>query len=78
MPVASPAELWRETGRWDFYGKELLRFKDRHGARFLPGPTTRKVITDPLPPRSPFLSADALNFYQIRQSSVTKSARVSD
>ena len=30
MPIASPAELWRETGRWDFYGKELLRFKDRH------------------------------------------------
>src|SRR3990167_646574 len=29
MPIASPAELWRETGRWDFYGKELFRFKDR-------------------------------------------------
>ena len=30
MPIASPSELWRETGRWDFYGKELIRFKDRH------------------------------------------------
>ncbi|MEK6585019.1 MAG: proline--tRNA ligase, partial [Nitrospirota bacterium] len=30
MPIASPAELWKETARWDYYGKELLRFKDRH------------------------------------------------
>ena len=46
MPVASPAELWRETGRWDFYGKELLRFKDRHERDFCLGPTHEEVITD--------------------------------
>src|SRR4029078_8295725 len=34
MPIASPAELWQETGRWNFYGKELLRFKDRHERDF--------------------------------------------
>ncbi|MEK7294476.1 MAG: proline--tRNA ligase, partial [Nitrospirota bacterium] len=46
MPIASPAELWRETGRWDFYGKELLRFKDRHERDFCLGPTHEEVITD--------------------------------
>src|SRR5918994_340514 len=34
MPIASPAELWQETGRWNFYGKELIRFKDRHEREF--------------------------------------------
>jgi prolyl-tRNA synthetase len=42
MPIASPAELWRETGRWDFYGKELFRFKDRHERDFCLGPTMKK------------------------------------
>ena len=46
MPIASPAELWKETGRWDFYGKELLRFKDRHERDFCLGPTHEEVITD--------------------------------
>jgi prolyl-tRNA synthetase len=46
MPIASPAELWRETGRWDVYGKELLRFKDRHERDFCLGPTHEEVITD--------------------------------
>jgi prolyl-tRNA synthetase, family II len=46
MPIASPAELWRETGRWDFYGKELFRFKDRHERDFCLGPTHEEVITD--------------------------------
>ena len=46
MPIASPAELWRETGRWDFYGKELLRFKDRHERDFCLGPTHEEIITD--------------------------------
>lgn len=46
MPIASPSELWRETGRWDFYGKELLRFKDRHERDFCLGPTHEEVITD--------------------------------
>jgi len=46
MPIASPAELWQETGRWSFYGKELLRFKDRHEREFCLGPTHEEVITD--------------------------------
>ena len=37
---------WRETGRWDFYGKELFRFKDRHERDFCLGPTHEEVITD--------------------------------
>ncbi|MDH5667985.1 MAG: proline--tRNA ligase [Nitrospira sp.] len=46
MPIASPAELWKETGRWEYYGKELLRFKDRHERDFCLGPTHEEVITD--------------------------------
>lgn len=46
MPILSPAELWRETGRWDFYGKELLRCQDRHNRDFCFGPTHEEVITD--------------------------------
>ena len=46
MPAVLPAELWKETGRWDFYGKELLRFKDRHDRDFCIGPTHEEVITD--------------------------------
>ena len=46
MPIASPAELWQETGRWDFYGKELFRLKDRHERDFCLGPTHEEVITD--------------------------------
>src|SRR4249920_2198615 len=46
MPIASPAELWQETGRWSFYGKELLRFKDRHERDFCLGPTHEELVTD--------------------------------
>lgn len=46
MPIMSPAELWQETGRWNFYGKELLRCKDRHERDFCLGPTHEEVITD--------------------------------
>src|ERR1044071_1844114 len=46
LHIASPAELWQETGRWDLYGKELLRFKDRHDRDFCLGPTHEEVITD--------------------------------
>ena len=38
MPVVQPAELWQESGRWEFYGKELLRLKDRHDRDFCMGP----------------------------------------
>jgi prolyl-tRNA synthetase len=46
MPSILPAELWQETGRWDFYGKELLRVRDRHGREFCYGPTHEEVFTD--------------------------------
>ena len=46
LPSVQPAELWVESGRWDFYGKELLRFKDRNDREFCYGPTHEEVITD--------------------------------
>jgi prolyl-tRNA synthetase len=46
MPVLSPAELWEESGRWDVYGKELMRVKDRHDRYFALGPTHEEVVTD--------------------------------
>ncbi len=46
MPVLQPAELWKETGRWDQYGKELFRLKDRHDREFCLGPTHEEIITD--------------------------------
>ena len=46
MPAVQPAELWQESGRWEQYGPELLRFKDRHGRDFVVGPTHEEVITD--------------------------------
>jgi prolyl-tRNA synthetase len=46
MPVVQPAELWQESGRWDKYGPELLRLKDRHQRDFIVQPTSEEVITD--------------------------------
>jgi len=46
LPAAQPAELWIESGRWKMYGKELLRFKDRHNRDYCIGPTHEEVITD--------------------------------
>src|ERR671931_559820 len=46
MPVVQPAELWRESRRWNEYGPELLRFKDRHERDFVLQPTSEEVITD--------------------------------
>ena len=46
MPSIQPAELWQESGRWQRYGKELLRIKDRHERDFVFGPTHEEVITD--------------------------------
>ncbi|MFA9558048.1 proline--tRNA ligase [Evansella sp. AB-rgal1] len=45
MPAIQPAELWRESGRWDVYGPELMRLNDRHGREFALGPTHEEVIT---------------------------------
>jgi prolyl-tRNA synthetase len=46
MPAVQPGELWQESGRWDKYGPELLRLKDRHQRDFVIGPTHEEVITD--------------------------------
>lgn len=46
MPIVQPAELWVESGRWEKYGPELLRFKDRHQRDFVIQPTSEEVITD--------------------------------
>ncbi len=46
MPVVQPAELWQESGRWDKFGPELLRMKDRHQRDFVMQPTSEEVITD--------------------------------
>jgi len=46
LPMVQPSELWKESGRWDLYGSELLRFKDRHDRECCLGPTHEEVITD--------------------------------
>lgn len=46
LPMVQPAELWQESGRWEFYGSELLRFHDRHKREYCLGPTHEEVITD--------------------------------
>lgn len=46
MPIVQPAELWQETGRWQKYGPELLRIKDRHDRDFIIQPTSEEVVTD--------------------------------
>jgi prolyl-tRNA synthetase len=66
MPIASPAELWQETGRWNFYGKELLRFKDRHERDFCLGPTHEEVITDLIRREVRSYRQLPLNCYQIQ------------
>jgi prolyl-tRNA synthetase len=46
LPIVQPAEIWRETGRWDVYGPEMFRLKDRHNREFCLGPTHEELITD--------------------------------
>jgi prolyl-tRNA synthetase len=46
LPMVQPSELWQESGRWEYYGKELLRFRDRHERQYCLGPTHEEVITD--------------------------------
>ena len=66
MPSVQPAELWQESGRWAFYGKELLRFKDRKEAEFCMGPTHEEVITDMVRREIKSYRQMPLNFYQIQ------------
>jgi prolyl-tRNA synthetase len=66
MPAVQPAELWQESGRWEKYGPELLRIKDRHDREFCFGPTHEEIITDLA--RNELRSYKQLpaNFYQIQ------------
>jgi prolyl-tRNA synthetase len=66
MPVVQPAELWRESGRWQAYGPELLRFRDRHEREFVLQPTSEEVVTELA--RSELKSYRQLpvHFYQIQ------------
>ncbi|MCX2793389.1 proline--tRNA ligase [Microbulbifer thermotolerans] len=66
MPMVQPAELWEESGRWQEYGPELLRVRDRHDNGFCLGPTHEEVITDLI--RNEISSYKQLpaNFYQIQ------------
>ena len=66
MPAVQPAELWQESGRWDFYGPELLRFKDRHDREFCFGPTHEEVITDFVRREIKSYKQLPVNFYQIQ------------
>lgn len=66
MPAVQPAELWQESGRWSFYGKELLRFKDRKDAEFCMGPTHEEVITDMVRREIKSYRQMPVNFYQIQ------------
>ena len=65
MPLVQPSELWRESGRWDKYGPELLRFKDRNDRDFCFGPTFEEVVTDLVRKDVSSYKQLPLNFFQI-------------
>ncbi|CAG0989623.1 prolyl-tRNA synthetase [Geobacteraceae bacterium] len=66
MPSVQPAELWQESKRWEQYGKELLRFKDRKDAEFCLGPTHEEVITDLVRREVKSYRQMPLNLYQVQ------------
>jgi len=66
MPVVQPAELWQESGRWQAYGPELLRFKDRHERDFVLQPTSEEVITELARAELKSYRRLPVHFYQIQ------------
>ncbi|MFQ5455768.1 MAG: proline--tRNA ligase [Nitrospirota bacterium] len=66
LSALQPAELWKETGRWDEYGRELMRIKDRHERDFCLGPTHEEVITDLVRREVRSYKELPLIFYQIQ------------
>jgi prolyl-tRNA synthetase len=66
MPVVQPAELWEQSGRWEQYGPELLRVKDRQNRDFCLGPTHEEVITDLIGNELQSYKQLPVNFYQIQ------------
>ncbi|MGC1402315.1 MAG: proline--tRNA ligase [Thermodesulfobacteriota bacterium] len=66
LPALQPAELWQESGRWDKYGKELFRIRDRHNHDYCLGPTHEEVITDLIRHEVRSYRQLPVNFYQIQ------------
>ena len=66
MPAVQPAELWKETGRWEVFGPQMLKIKDRHERDFCFGPTHEEVITDIARSEIKSYRQLPLNFYQIQ------------
>lgn len=66
MPAIQPAELWQETGRWDVFGPQMLKIKDRHEHDFCFGPTHEEIITDIVRREIKSYRQLPLNFYQIQ------------
>jgi len=66
MPAVQPAELWQETGRWDKFGPQMLKIKDRHERDFCFGPTHEEVITDIVRREVKSYRQLPINFYQIQ------------
>ena len=66
MPALQPAELWRESGRWEEYGDELIRLKDRNKREFCLGPTHEEIITDLVRTEIKSYKQVPVNFYQIQ------------
>ena len=66
MPAVHPAELWKESGRWDYYGAELLRFRDRNNHEACLAPTHEEVITDLVRREIHSYKQLPVNFYQIQ------------
>ena len=66
MPAVIPAELWQETGRWDVFGPQMLKIKDRHERDFCFGPTHEEVITDVARREIKSYRQLPVNFYQVQ------------
>ncbi|MGA8862573.1 MAG: proline--tRNA ligase [Gallionella sp.] len=66
MPAVQPAELWQETGRWDVFGPQMLKIRDRHENQFCFGPTHEEVITDIARREIRSYRQLPVNFYQIQ------------
>jgi prolyl-tRNA synthetase len=71
LPFVQPAELWQESHRWEAYGKELGRLKDRHNRDFCLGPTHEEVMTDIARKEIRSYRQMPLILYQIQTSSAT-------
>ncbi|MHB1237476.1 MAG: proline--tRNA ligase [Gallionella sp.] len=66
MPAVQPAELWQETGRWEVFGPQMLKIRDRHGNDFCFGPTHEEVVTDIARREIRSYRQLPVNFYQIQ------------